>query len=246
MTDAVQHFAINAAGRDFAVGDIHGCFDQLRAALSHVLFDPEHDRMFATGDLVDRGPRSAAALEWLAQPWFHSCLGNHESMRLDEPDPGRLALWLLLNGGEWWFATSETARQQFLAAFARLPYVLEVQTAHGRVGIVHADVPGLFTWPQFLQALMAGDPEAREAALWSRQRAEGRLTEPVADIERVVCGHTIMADGKPRVVGNVWLIDTGAFLLPPYGDLTVLPLDELFADSARGTSAASPPLMRAE
>ncbi len=246
MTDAVQRFAINAAGRDFAVGDIHGCFDQLRAALSRMLFDPEHDRMFATGDLVDRGPRSAVALEWLGQPWFHSCLGNHESMRLDEPDPARLALWLLLNGGEWWFAISEAAREQFLAAFARLPYALEVQTAHGGVGIVHADVPGRLSWPQFLQALMTGDPEAREAALWSRQRAEGRLTAPVADIERVVCGHTIMADGKPWVVGNVWLIDTGAFLLPPHGDLTVFPLDELFTDSARRTGAPSLPVTRTE
>lgn len=246
MTDVVRYFAINATGRDFAAGDIHGCFDRLQAALNRARFDPERDRVFATGDLVDRGPKSAAALEWLGRPWFHSCLGNHESMRLDEPDPARLALWLLPNGGEWWFTIGATAREQFLAAFARLPYALEVQTARGRVGIVHADVPGQLTWPQFLQALMAGDPEAREAALWSRQRAEGGLTAPVADIERVVCGHTITADGKPRVVGNVWLIDTGAFLLPPYGNLTVLPLDELFMDSSRGTGAAAPPLTRAE
>ncbi len=233
MSDAVQRFAINATGRDFAVGDIHGCFDQLQAALERVRFDPVRDRVFVTGDLVDRGPRSQEALEWLGRPWFHSCLGNHEAMRLGNPDPHELALWLLLNGGEWWFAIGATARKQFLAAFARLPYALEVETARGRVGIVHADVPAQFTWPQFLHALVAGDPEVREAALWSRLRADGLLTAPVAEIEQVVCGHTIIPDSKVRTVANVWLIDTGAFLLPPSGVLTVVPLDELFADSAR-------------
>ncbi len=246
MTDAVQYFPINLAGRDFAIGDIHGCFDQLQSALERVRFDPQRDRVFTTGDLVDRGPRSASALEWLGRPWFHSCLGNHESKRLHEPEPTALALWLLLNGGEWWFALGATERERFLAAFARLPYALEVQTTRGRVGIVHADVPARFSWPQFLQALATGDPEAREAALWSRERAEGGLTTPVAEIERVVCGHTIMPDAKPRVVGNVWLIDTGAFLLPPYGELTVLPLDALFADRTPTTGAAIPTPTQAE
>ena len=246
MTDAVRRFAINAAGRDFVVGDIHGCFDQLRAALNRMRFDPARDRLFTTGDLVDRGPRSEEALEWLGQPWFHSCLGNHEAMRLGNPDPDELALWLLLNGGEWWFAGGATAHEQFLAAFARLPYAIEVETARGRVCIVHADVPAQFTWSQFLHALVAGDPEAREAALWSRLRAAGLLTAPVAEIEKVVCGHTIMPDGKPRTVANVWLIDTGAFLLSPFGVLTIVRLDELFTVSARHIGATSPSLTQPE
>ena len=35
-SEVAQRFARNNAGRDFAVGDIHGCFDQLQVALENV------------------------------------------------------------------------------------------------------------------------------------------------------------------------------------------------------------------
>lgn len=57
-TRILQRFAVNQSGRDFAVGDIHGCFSKLEAALRRVGFIPEKDRLFSVGDLVDRGPES--------------------------------------------------------------------------------------------------------------------------------------------------------------------------------------------
>ena len=60
----------NEQGRDFAVGDVHGCFTRLQDSLGRMGFDASRDRLFSVGDLVDRGPESEAALEWLAQPWF--------------------------------------------------------------------------------------------------------------------------------------------------------------------------------
>ena len=62
---AVVRFEANALGRDFAVGDIHGAFADLRRALDAIGFDEHRDRLFSVGDLVDRGPESEAALEWL-------------------------------------------------------------------------------------------------------------------------------------------------------------------------------------
>ncbi|MCA4078770.1 metallophosphoesterase, partial [Pseudomonas kurunegalensis] len=57
----IKRFAANRAGRDFAVGDIHGHFTRLQAALDSAGFDPAIDRLFSVGDLVDRGPDSLAA-----------------------------------------------------------------------------------------------------------------------------------------------------------------------------------------
>jgi len=74
-----KHFERNTQGRDFAVGDIHGHFTRLQAALEAVDFAPEVDRLFSVGDVVDRGPESERVLDWLAQPWFFAVQGNHEA-----------------------------------------------------------------------------------------------------------------------------------------------------------------------
>ena len=67
----IRRFSPNRLGRDLAVGDIHGYFALLQQALDSIDFDPERDRLFSVGDLTDRGPECAKALDWLARPWFH-------------------------------------------------------------------------------------------------------------------------------------------------------------------------------
>ena len=66
----VRRFPLNARGREFAVGDIHGHFSRLDAALAAVRFAPDRDRWFSVGDLVDRGPESRDVLAWLDRPGF--------------------------------------------------------------------------------------------------------------------------------------------------------------------------------
>lgn len=75
-----KRFEKNKEGRDFVIGDIHGCFDAVRAILGDVKFDESKDRLFSVGDLVDRGPDSIEAIDWIAKPWFHAVRGNHEQM----------------------------------------------------------------------------------------------------------------------------------------------------------------------
>ena len=59
--------------RDWVVGDVHGCFETLRQALRGIDFEYGRDRLFSVGDLIDRGPNSIGALEWLetnaSRPW---------------------------------------------------------------------------------------------------------------------------------------------------------------------------------
>ena len=77
VTPRVSHVAENARGRDFVVGDVHGCFRTLERALAELDFDPGRDRLFGVGDLVNRGPHSVAALEWLERRFEAVALGNH-------------------------------------------------------------------------------------------------------------------------------------------------------------------------
>jgi hypothetical protein len=90
VSEIVQRYERNVRGRDFVVGDIHGCFDQLRAALDTAGFLPESDRLFSVGDLIDRGPQSTETLQWLAKPWFHACIGNHDDMALKDRNSNRV------------------------------------------------------------------------------------------------------------------------------------------------------------
>lgn len=74
----------NVDGRDFIVGDLHGCYDELMKLLAHVNFDKNNDRLFATGDLMDRGPKTKECLELLNEKWFFSVLGNHEDLLIEK------------------------------------------------------------------------------------------------------------------------------------------------------------------
>ena len=56
----------NHRGRDFVIGDIHGRFATLEYALDAVRYEADRDRLVSLGDLIDHGPRSDEALEWIA------------------------------------------------------------------------------------------------------------------------------------------------------------------------------------
>ena len=206
----VARFAQNESGRDFVVGDIHGMFAHLRSLLDRIGFDPANDRLFSVGDLVDRGPESPAALEWLGYPWFHACRGNHEQFAIDSLDAAQFDLWVNHNGGGWWLDLDDSAHDRYRAAFANLPLAIEVETASGVVGIVHADVPPLMEWNRFTELLRARDHDAALYAIWSRNRVLGNgPRSPVrGGVARVYCGHT--PTRSTVQVENVHYIDTGA------------------------------------
>ena len=44
----------------WVIGDVQGCAAELDALLALIRFDPAHDRVYFVGDLVNRGPDSAA------------------------------------------------------------------------------------------------------------------------------------------------------------------------------------------
>lgn len=213
----VRRFARNLAGRDLVIGDIHGCFSKARAALDAVGFDPDGgDRLFSVGDLVDRGPESADVLEWLALPWFFPVMGNHDNMALRWGRPGCAmdAELYAMNGGAWNIANTPPERLAVSDAMAALPLAIEVETAAGPVGIVHADCPFTFWW-SFLAALedpalTASNLKAiREAVLWSRERVQADDCSGIEGVVALVVGHT--PQDVPRWLGNVLYLDTAAW-----------------------------------
>jgi serine/threonine protein phosphatase 1 len=78
----VRALPSNQRGRDYVVGDLHGCYDLLDRLLESVRFEPDCDRLFSVGGLMDYGPDSLRSLAFLEAPWFYAVQGSYESMLL--------------------------------------------------------------------------------------------------------------------------------------------------------------------
>jgi serine/threonine protein phosphatase 1 len=237
-----KSFPINTHGRDFAVGDIHGHFSLLMRALAAVRFDPDKDRLFSVGDIVDRGPESERFAEFLALPWFHAARGNHEQLLIDAPADSWWANTWYNNGGVWGWVQGMDTVTEWARLLDELPIAMEVKIPGGKqVGLLHADpmLPSWWAVRQHLEAQekklarpfsMDGFTKEIQGMLWSRGRLSdmacaAECDEPYDDfpgVAALVMGHSIMA--HPLHVGNCWAIDTGAYQQAGTSALTLLNL----------------------
>jgi serine/threonine protein phosphatase 1 len=227
----LRRYNANPKGRDFVVGDLHGCFSLLDILLGHVDFDEAVDRLFSLGDLVDRGPESERVSEFLIQPWFHAIRGNHDYMLLKGAhmveqapmDMEATQIWLA-NGGEWFLPLMPSVQDTIYFDLSRLPYAMEVDLPGGGVaGLIHAQpfqgswqkTRDLFDpeqWPRDM-------PERLQRLVWDRflswqiQRDDSgnwcsRIPMQIDTVDLVYIGHT--AHDSPLALGNTRWMDTNA------------------------------------
>lgn len=186
--------------RSLIFGDIHGCDIALETILEHAAVTAD-DTMVFLGDAVDRGPDSRRVLDLIVK-LQHVCrvvfvLGNHEEMLLDVLDGGDARRWLRHGGSATLKSYGGTLAQfpkdhQDLLANA-VPYWQD----HANI-CVHANIePGI--------ELSQQQPD------WLRWQSLTGMEFPHPSGRRVICGHTGIPGGLPKV-GEGWVcLDTLAY-----------------------------------
>jgi len=226
-------FEANTKGRDYFVGDIHGRYTMLIHTLRQMRFDTSKDRLFAVGDLIDRGDENIECVALLDEPWFFSSFGNHEELFLNamrNPENSHFVSLHVRNGGYWaWekdpskeigVSPTDEALELVDSIATKCPLMMTVKTKQGRIGVVHADCPKV--WPD-----AADTVKFDKRMIWNREKPEEvaalrNTARPyvVHGIDAVIHGH----ERHPDILRNanrMW-IDTATF-----GDFTILPSGEV-------------------
>jgi serine/threonine protein phosphatase 1 len=223
----------------YAIGDIHGCYDQLRRLLTQIASDAEAHAKGRTatlifcGDYIDRGPASREVLDalcWLKRrrPFHLQFLkGNHEQVMLDYiSDPLRTTAWLRFGGSETLqsygvtppspdddpeahFAARDDLLERLPVSHLRFLEDLELMVGVGDYAFVHAGI-------------RPGVPLTKQTEadlLWIR---EDFLDTDASHDRIIVHGHTWESD-QPQVLPHRIGIDTGAY---ETGVLTALRIED--------------------
>lgn len=240
----------NKLGRDFVVGDLHGCVDQLNLFMDIVDFDPNADRMISVGDLADRGPKSFETLKLLLEPWFHCVKGNHEELLQDFLQGGPTGEWFRHNGGTW-IDDLESEDIQFivdniLPIINELPLLITVNGPR-KFHVLHADLDEEAEFNDvdledetFVKAACLVSCSDGATGIWGRHRfrdfyAREKLSDEDVmwlrtstlmdqfgpNLSDIFCGHTPVT--MPSRIGAMVNLDTMAFATgrKPWCGLTV-------------------------
>jgi serine/threonine protein phosphatase 1 len=231
---ADSRYAMPAGTRAYAVGDVHGCLDDLKSLLDriseHARETDMHTHLIFLGDLVDRGPDSAGVVDWLTRNQLpcdshHFLMGNHEEAMLAvwNGDTDVIGNWLRYGGRETLLSYGISASQIFSAG-ADLPRLMRevIPESHIRFMEGFKDTIRLGDYLFVHAGIRPGIPIVEQDPGDLRWIRDEFLTDEETDHGMlVVHGHTIRP--SPDVRANRIGIDTGCY---SSGVLTALVLEE--------------------
>ena len=217
-------------GPVYVVGDVHGCLRDYCALELAILEDAANFEGVFTivllGDVVDRGPDTAALIDHLLMRQREGmrliCLtGNHEEMMLNFAISPKANLnWLTSGGYETLVSYGLTRDLEDLLQMndRNLSQIFSAHVSNIHLKFLRASLPGLHL-DQFLLAHAGADQDAPLTKQPNLALVWGSLGQVAPNGLTLVHGHYIVS--KPRVLASSIAIDTGAYAT---GHLTCLRL----------------------
>jgi len=188
----------------FAIGDIHGCYDQLLVLMKKIPIDFKRDTLVFMGDYIDRGSQSVEVIDYLIKlkkrlPGIIFLKGNHEDM-LEKYLAGTDRFTYLLNGGQ------KTLDSYLIksAGTGVNPIPPEHREFFKSLRLIYETENYIFVHAG-LRPKVSLESQTTEDLLWIRDKF---LYTRYDFGKPVVFGHTPL--GKPLVESNKIGIDTGA------------------------------------
>jgi bis(5'-nucleosyl)-tetraphosphatase (symmetrical) len=122
----------------YAIGDVQGCYDDLRRLLDLIRFDPGKDKLWFAGDLVNRGPQSLEVLRFVKGLGKRATtvLGNHDlhllalSQQIDRNQDKNHTLDAVLDAPD---------REELLHWLRHRPLMYHHKKRH--ISLIHAGLP---------------------------------------------------------------------------------------------------------
>lgn len=216
-----------AGARLYAIGDVHGCFEQLVELIRLIEDDnagrtPCDTHLILLGDYIDRGPQSADVCRLLfsmrQSSRFHCLRGNHEQALVDiiRGDRSPLGFWLDYGGVE---TAASWGINPMLAEEARQSEGAADRLIEQLAGAIPAD---MLEWMAASPShVCLGDYMFVHAGIRPRRAIDRQddhdllwIKEPFLSSRArhpymVVHGHSVIT--APEVLPNRIGIDTGAY-----------------------------------
>lgn len=186
----------------FAIGDIHGCFDALKAVFKSAGIRPG-DTVVFLGDYVSRGPDSRRVIKWILKRKdeyrFVLLRGNHEVMMLRaRKGKKHYSEWLRYGGDTILSSYGITERSGWEMAIPDKHWKMLKNTRsywqQAEFIFVHA-------------GMMPGKPPEEQSnyhLFWHKYKNPAAYSAE----KTIICGHTSRKDGQIADFGHTICLDT--------------------------------------
>ena len=195
------------------IGDIHGCYNTLKALVEKIRIQYKDIPIYCVGDLVDRGNFSSQVIEYVASEKIKFTLGNHDYMfycNMREPFSIMARSWNY-NGAETTIASYKenmSLMDKHLDFIIKTPLFYNLDDcfiSHAGVSIKYQPllIDNKFT-DEYLNDLFKKDLDDHHSIIWTRDN--------LLNLQKLqVVGHTHRKEIFHDKTSNSLYIDTTAY-----------------------------------